>query len=102
MSMCATMSMNDARVRSLRSNCSSAATGATGITPANVASLRRTQVQLDGTVDASAIYLHGVRVNGATHDVLVDNTPADFVNKMLPAVRRAANSLGVNPEPLLA
>lgn len=29
-------------------------------------------------------------------------TPADFVNKMLPAVRRAANSLGVNPEPLLA
>ena len=29
-------------------------------------------------------------------------TPADFVSKMLPAVRRAANSLGVNPEPLLA
>jgi peptidoglycan hydrolase FlgJ len=29
-------------------------------------------------------------------------TPADFVNKMLPAVRRAANSLGVNPEALLA
>ena len=29
-------------------------------------------------------------------------TPADFVNKMLPSVRRAANSLGVNPEALLA
>jgi peptidoglycan hydrolase FlgJ len=32
----------------------------------------------------------------------IGHTPADFVNKMLPAVRRAANSLGVNPEPLLA
>jgi peptidoglycan hydrolase FlgJ len=29
-------------------------------------------------------------------------TPADFINKMLPSVRRAANSLGVNPEALLA
>src|SRR5678815_6039099 len=49
---------------------SSAVTDATGITAANVASLRRTQVQLDGTVDASAIYLKGVRANGAAHDVI--------------------------------
>lgn len=29
-------------------------------------------------------------------------TPADFVNKMLPSVRRAASTLGLNPEALLA
>jgi len=40
-----------------------------GITAANVASLRRQQVAIDGTVDASAIYLAGVQVKGATHDV---------------------------------
>lgn len=48
---------------------SSAPTIETGITAANVASLARQQVALDGTVDASAIYLHGVQVQGATHDV---------------------------------
>ncbi|MGA9829204.1 MAG: hypothetical protein WBQ57_12840, partial [Rhodanobacteraceae bacterium] len=32
----------------------------TGITAANVAQLTRRQIKLDGTVDASAIYLHGV------------------------------------------
>jgi hypothetical protein len=53
---------------------SSAVTDATGITAANVGSLRRTQVQLDGTVDASAIYLKGVRANGATHDVIFVTT----------------------------
>src|SRR5712671_7618856 len=36
---------------------SSAATDQTGITAANVSTLRRQQVALDGTVDASAIYL---------------------------------------------
>jgi hypothetical protein len=46
----------------------------TGITAANVATLRRTQVTLDGTVDASPIYLHDVRVNGATHDVFFVTT----------------------------
>jgi len=46
----------------------------TGITAANVATLRRTQVPLDGTVDASPIYLHDVRVNGATHDVFFVTT----------------------------
>jgi glucose dehydrogenase len=53
---------------------SSAVIDATGITAANVAALRRTQVQIDGTVDASAIYLHGVRAAGATHDVIFVTT----------------------------
>ncbi|HKJ92656.1 MAG TPA: PQQ-binding-like beta-propeller repeat protein [Longimicrobiales bacterium] len=47
---------------------------ATGIGAANVASLQRQQVHLDGTVDASPIYLHGVQVNGATHDVFFVTT----------------------------
>ncbi len=47
---------------------------ATGITAANVASLVRQQVQLPGTVDASAIYLHGVTVKGAAHDTLFVTT----------------------------
>ncbi len=40
----------------------------TGITAANVRSLRRQQVALPGTVDASPIYLRGVRVKGGNHD----------------------------------
>ena len=48
---------------------SSAPTFPTGITAANVAGLVRKQVQLGGTADSSAIYLHGVTVGGATHDV---------------------------------
>lgn len=46
----------------------------TGITAANVASLSRHQVKLDGTVDASAIYLAGVTVNGSRHDVFFVTT----------------------------
>ena len=53
---------------------SGASADPTGITPANVASLQRQQVRLDGTVDASAIYLHGVEVKGAPHDVLFMTT----------------------------
>ena len=53
---------------------SSAATDETGITAGNVATLRRQQVTLDGTVDASPIYLHGVRVNGGMHDVFFVTT----------------------------
>ncbi len=45
-----------------------------GITAANVASLVRQQVTIDGTVDASAIYLRGVQVNGSTHDVFFVTT----------------------------
>ena len=53
---------------------SSASTDETGITAANVATLRRQQITLDGTVDASPIYLHGVRVNGGMHDVFFVTT----------------------------
>ena len=53
---------------------SSAPTGPTGITAANVATLRRQQIAIDGTVDASAIYLHGALVTGSTHDVLFVTT----------------------------
>jgi len=52
----------------------SAPTFATGITAANAASLVRKQVQLDGTVDSSAIYLHGVQVGGAAHDTFFVTT----------------------------
>ena len=47
---------------------------ATGITAANVGSLVRQQVHLPGTVDSSPIYLHGVDVRGATHDVFFVTT----------------------------
>jgi outer membrane protein assembly factor BamB len=53
---------------------SSASADPTGITAANVATLRRQQVSIDGTVDGSAIYLHGVRANGGTHDVFFVTT----------------------------
>src|SRR5438105_1638794 len=47
---------------------------ATGVTEANVATMQRQQVTIDGTVDASAIYLHNVQVNGAGHDVFFVTT----------------------------
>jgi outer membrane protein assembly factor BamB len=53
---------------------SGVSTAATGITAANVASLKRRRVQLDGAVDASAIYLRGVTVKGANHDVFFVTT----------------------------
>ena len=53
---------------------SNAPTFSTGITAANVKSLKRQQVQLDGTADSSPIYLHGVQVSGATHDVFFVTT----------------------------
>ena len=46
----------------------------TGITAANLAHLTRRQVKLDGTVDASAIYLHGVSIRGTSHDALFVTT----------------------------
>lgn len=53
---------------------SSAFPGSTGITAANAGSLERQQVALDGTVDASALYLSGVHVEGAPHDIIVVTT----------------------------
>ena len=46
----------------------------TGIDAANVASLVRQQVELEGIVDASVIYLHDVRVKGVAHDVFFMTT----------------------------
>ena len=46
----------------------------TGITAANVRSLRVQRVALDGTVDASPIYLRSVAVRGARHDVFFVTT----------------------------
>ncbi|MGO9490458.1 MAG: PQQ-binding-like beta-propeller repeat protein [Solirubrobacteraceae bacterium] len=46
----------------------------TGITAANVAHLRRIRLSLPGTVDSSPIYLHGVTVDGAAHDVVIVTT----------------------------
>src|ERR1700681_1784112 len=53
---------------------SSATADPTGISAGNVATMRRQQVSIDGTVDGSAIYLHGVRANGGTHDVFFVTT----------------------------
>ena len=46
----------------------------TGLTAANIPTMARQQVQIDGTVDASAIYLHNVQVGGAAHDVFFATT----------------------------
>jgi len=46
----------------------------TGITSANVGRLRRQAVALDGAVDSSAIYLHGVKVGAAARDVFFVTT----------------------------
>ncbi|HVA94455.1 MAG TPA: PQQ-binding-like beta-propeller repeat protein [Candidatus Dormibacteraeota bacterium] len=53
---------------------SSSSNSGAGITAANVASLSPHQIQLDGTVDASVIYLRGVNVMGAKHDVFFMTT----------------------------
>ena len=46
----------------------------TGITAANAGHLKRQQVRLPGTVDASPIYLRGVTVHGKRHDVFFVTT----------------------------
>jgi hypothetical protein len=45
-----------------------------GIDSRNIGSLTQHRVQIDGAVDASAIYLRGVTVNGSTHDVFFVTT----------------------------
>jgi hypothetical protein len=52
----------------------SVSTAPTAIGEKNVASMRRQQIKLDGTVDASPIYLSNVPVNGAPHDALFVTT----------------------------
>jgi outer membrane protein assembly factor BamB len=46
----------------------------TGITSANVRKLKKQRVALDGTVDASPIYLRGVTVHGSKHDTFFVTT----------------------------
>ncbi len=46
----------------------------TGITAAKVSALKRHRVQLPGTVDSSAIYLHGIKIRGAMHDAFFVTT----------------------------
>ncbi len=46
----------------------------TGITADSIASMRRQEVALDGTVDSSPIYLHDVTIGGAHHDVFIVTT----------------------------
>jgi outer membrane protein assembly factor BamB len=46
----------------------------TGITAANVGMLRRSQIRLDGTVDSSPIYLHGVTIGGRSRDAFFVTT----------------------------
>ena len=46
----------------------------TGITAANVAHLHRRQIQLDGTVDSTPIYLHQAMVHGAPHETIFVTT----------------------------
>lgn len=53
---------------------SGSSNASTGIYARNLASLVRRQVQIDGTVDASAIYLRNVTVNGSMHDVFFMTT----------------------------
>jgi outer membrane protein assembly factor BamB len=47
---------------------------ATGITAANAGSLVRQQVQLPGTVDSTAIYLHAVTIRGQARDAFFVTT----------------------------
>jgi glucose dehydrogenase len=53
---------------------SSGANALSGINAHNLGALTRRQIQIDGTVDASAIYLHGVTVNNLTHDLFFVTT----------------------------
>lgn len=46
----------------------------TGISADALSTMKRQQVALDGTVDASPIYLHNVNVGGAAHDVFFVTT----------------------------
>jgi|SRR5580698_6760976 hypothetical protein len=52
----------------------SASPARTGIDAANVASLSRRQASLGGTADASAIYLHSVKIAGSFHDTFFVTT----------------------------
>ena len=56
--------------------------------------------QLDQRAGASGT--PGLGMGGAAKTSSLGHTPAEFIGKLLPSVRRAASSLGLNPEALLA
>jgi hypothetical protein len=58
-------------VNAARTNSTSASTGISG---SSLGALRRQQVALPGTVDASAVYVHDATVSGAQHAVFVVTT----------------------------
>ena len=53
---------------------SNAPAGSTGITAANVGSLVRQQVKLDGIADSNAVYLGGAAIGGSRHDAFFVTT----------------------------
>jgi len=53
---------------------SSAPAASMGVTAKDLDHLKRRDVRIDGTVDASAIYLHGVSIKGTRHDALFVTT----------------------------
>ena len=53
---------------------SSAAPTTGGFTASSVQNLQRHQITIDGTVDASAIYLHAAQIGGASHETIFVTT----------------------------
>ncbi len=53
---------------------SSAPTVSMGVTAGDLSGMRRLRVAIDGTIDASVIYLKGVHVGGHVHDVFFGTT----------------------------
>ncbi|HET6485065.1 MAG TPA: hypothetical protein VFH83_01520, partial [Spirochaetia bacterium] len=52
----------------------SSAPATAGLTRSSVASLHLQQVMLDGTVDGSAVYVHGASVGGSQHNAFFVTT----------------------------
>jgi peptidoglycan hydrolase FlgJ len=59
--------------------------------------------QLSGKAPAAAVKPGSTATNGSSAPTAaLGQTPAEFVNRVLPSIRRAANTLGLNPMALLA
>jgi flagellar protein FlgJ len=65
-------------------------------TDIGIARLLKKRLTEKGALSSSGLSM------GSAANTSVGHTPADFINKLLPSVRRAAHSLGLNPEALLA
>ena len=71
---------------------SSASPDPTGLDSTNVGTLKVQQIALDGTVDASPIYLHAVQVNGAAHDASSSPRPTARRSPSTPTTVRYSGS----------